>query len=308
MLITSLALHVCVAGGIALSYFHWPAEQAKAPDELPPSAMVLHSEEPPPLPLLAPVKLVPVPPVVMSQPVVLPPITPKKIEQAMAEVMPAAKSAPVVEANPNANVKVLPTEAVLSPTPPPQLDGTKGIVFVLDISGSMYEPYAGSSRLAFAREALSQRILALKEGTPFAIILYAQKAYASGPLVTASDATREAAIRFIQRDVDCGGGTNLPAGFAAAAQLHAGSLVLATDGDLNITAYSLTARTKQILGPEGHCPELTVIAIAPRLKAGDDRLLQTLADVEGGSYLAELASGDSSLLSSADGTTKPAAQ
>ena len=47
------------------------------------------------------------------------------------------------------------------------------MVFILDISGSMYEPYAGSTRLAYARQTLSRRIRALKDGTPFAITLYA---------------------------------------------------------------------------------------------------------------------------------------
>ena len=312
MLIASLALHVFVAGGVALSYFHWPGAQTKPAEVLPPSAMVLHPEEAPALPALAPalapVKVAPGPPVVTSQPVAFAPVALNKMENVIPEAAPAAAPAPVAEANPNAHVKVLPPETVLSPAPAPQLDGTNGVVFVLDISGSMYEPYAGSTRLAFARGALGRRILALKEGTPFAIVLYAQKACASGPLVAASDATREAAVRFIQRDVDCGGGTNLPAGFALAARFRTGTIVLATDGDLNTTAYSLTARTREILGPEGRSPALTVVAIAPRLKSGDDRLLQTLVDAQGGSYVAEEISGEPPLVSSADGGAKPAAQ
>ena len=64
---------------------------------------------------------------------------------------------PVPEANPNAHVAALPPEAVLSPCPAPRLDGANGVVFILDISGSMYEPYAGSTRLACARQILAGR-------------------------------------------------------------------------------------------------------------------------------------------------------
>jgi Mg-chelatase subunit ChlD len=165
------------------------------------------------------------------------------------------------------------------------LDSHNGVVFLLDISGSMYEPCAGSTRLMFARQALSQRIRALKDGTPFAITLYAQIAHNSGPLVAASDATREAAVRFIMEDFDCGGGTNLPAGLASAQQLHAGHIVLASDGDLNISPTNLLVNARNILGPEGHCPALTVINISPRLNTDAESLLQSLADQQGGNCL-----------------------
>ena len=93
------------------------------------------------------------------------------------------------------------------------------MVFILDVSGSMYEPYAGSTRLAYARQVLSERIQALKDGTPFAITLYAERTRTSGPLVAANNATRDAAVRFIMQDVDCGGGTNLPLGFSSAQKI-----------------------------------------------------------------------------------------
>ncbi len=208
---------------------------------------------------------------------------------------------PSTEANPNANVPALPPEAVLSPTPPPALDGRGGVVFILDVSGSMYEPYAGATRLAFARAALAQQVSALKDGTPFAIILYALNATASGPLVAASDATREAAVRFLQRDVDCGGGTNLPAGLAAAQQLHAGQFVLVTDGDLNISSHDLLSKSRDILGEAGKCPALTVIGIAPRANTTADHLLRGLASQGAGAYSIEQANGEVPLLTSAAG-------
>jgi hypothetical protein len=167
----------------------------------------------------------------------------------------------------------------------------------------MYEPYAGSTRLALARQELARRIEALKDGTPFAITLYAQNARNSGPLVAAGNATRDAAVRFIMRDVDCGGGTNLPAALASAAGLHTGSLVLASDGDLNIAAYKLQTAVQAILGT-GH--GLTVIGIGPRPNTTAEPLLQGLADQQGGVYIAQQFQRNSRLLTSATDSTAAA--
>jgi len=301
MLVLSLALHVTVAGGIALSSFHWPAPPAVALSEpTPPTVMLLQSETIPPLPPRQPATARPMMThsIATTQPAAVPDPSPPTTEKAL----PVLAQSPVPEANPNAHIAALPPEAVLSPSPPPCLNGTDGVVFILDISGSMYEPYAGSTRLAYAREALSRRIRSLKDGTPFAITLYALRTCASGPLVAANDATREAAVRFLMRDVDCGGGTNLPAGLAAAEQLHPGALVLATDGDLNISAFRLRTEARDILGPEGHGPDLTIVGVAPRPDAGAERLLQGLADQQGGTYVAEQPGSEAPLLTSASVT------
>ena len=169
---------------------------------------------------------------------------------------------------------------------------------MLDVSGSMYEPYAGSTRLTYARQILGERIRALKNGTPFAIVLYAQTALPSGPLVAASAATREAAVRFILRDVDCGGGTNLPEGLAVARRLHTGDILLATDGDLNTTVQNLSSRARDILGEGKQGPNLEVIGIGPRSTENADQLLQMLADQQGGTYQIVEPEGDTGLLTS----------
>ena len=305
MLAVSLALHVGLAAGIALFYFHGTASPDLALSErTKPAAtvMLLRSEETPAFPRPAATKAAVRTIALAARPSPAQPMVEKP------EPAPTAMPSPALalEANPNAHIAALPPEAVLSPSPAPRLNSAGGVVFLLDISGSMYEPYAGSTRLAIARQALSQRIQALKDGTPFAITLYALSACTSGPLVAANDATRDAAVRFIMRDVDCGGGTNLPAGLASAQQLHPGALVLATDGDLNISAFNLAAKARDILGPEGRCPDLTIVGIAPRSNTGDERLLQGLADLQGGTYGAEQVEGNAELVTSASGVTKPA--
>jgi hypothetical protein len=306
MLMVSLALHVSLAAGIGLSYFCAAAMPATASASVTtPAVMLLHSQETPNLQSRqsASAKLA-VRKITTGSPAALPSAAQPMVKKAVPAV--TQSSALALESNPNAHIRSLPPEAVLSPNPAPHLNGADGVVFILDISGSMYEPYAGSTRLAFARETLSQLIGALKNGTPFAITLYAQHAYTSGPLVAANNATREAAIRFIMRDVDCGGGTNLPAGLASAEQLRPGALVLVSDGDLNISAINLLTQADSLLGPKGHCSGLTIIGIAPRSNARDEPLLQGLADQQGGTYCAEQFEGNTELVTSASSATKPA--
>jgi hypothetical protein len=291
-----------MAGGVALSCYHgqlW--KKMETPDDQ--TTLTLIQPDPlpaPPLPTPVEVKPADYHPVAMSQPALPSPPPPSKI----AAIVPVAESglpvlpkvAPTPEPNPNADLPVVPSEAVLAPVPPPNLDGATGVVFVLDISGSMYEPYAGSTRLTYARQALGRRIRALPDGTPFAIVLYAQRACASGPLVAAGNATREAAVRFIMRDVDCGGGTNLPAGLSAAQALQTGAIVLATDGDLNTSLVNLKARTRAIFGATGHGAAITIMGVGPRADTAADLLLQGLADQRGGSYQVERTAEETALL------------
>ncbi len=280
MVIASVAVHVCIVVGIVLAHFHVALPRASQTEAS--SSTTMDLQPMPAAPFAEPVKIAPRGKLAVAPVTPPPPAAPKM--GTVAKTSPAP-SMPHLEANPNANVRALPPEAVLSPTPPPQLDGANGVVFVLDVSGSMYEPYNGATRLAFARQALAQRIEAMRDGTPFAVVLYAQRASVSGPLVAAGKETRDAAVRFIERDVDCGGGTNFPAGLDAAVDLRTGSIVMATDGDLNANSYTLTKKTRDILGSADRTPALTIVGIAPRVEVGDDRLLENIAETKDGSYL-----------------------
>ena len=307
MLAVSLAFHVSVAAGVAISCFRASAPPAKElSDSISPSVFLLRAQGTPETSASLPASLKAAPlPVALATPATIPapaPIQPAPAMPAPVTPLPATLA---LEANPNANVRALPPESVLSPSPTPKLNGTDGIVFLLDVSGSMYEPYAGSTRLAFARQALSRRLLALKDGTPFAITLYAKSALNSGPLVAANNETREAAVRFIMREVDCGGGTDLPAGLASAMQLHTGALVLVSDGDWNMSAFTILSQAAGILGPQGLCPSLSIVGIAPRAEAKAEPLMQSLADQQGGTYSTERL-GSAELVTSAANATKPA--
>lgn len=279
MVAVSLALHLCVIAVIALAYWRETADSAVASPAMTTPANLVMSLQSGKTPSL-----------LSQQPASSAPSAPATAMAAPA-ALPSSAQSPAGSAPPN---------------PAPHLNGADGVVFVLDISGSMYEPCAGSTRIALARQSLSRRIRALKDGTPFAAILYAGHARASGPLVAASDATREAAVRFIMRDVDCGGGVNLPQGLALAEQLHPGALVLLSDGNLNISLPDLASKAGDILGPKGHGPALTVVGIAPRCDVGDQYPLQYLADLQGGTYCAEQLEGSAELVTSAPGPAKPA--
>ncbi len=266
MLVASLAVHGLLAGGCTLAVWLGGSAPVHVRAVPPPTTLTLISSDSllPPDTYVPPVQPAgPLPaPAAMTEPPSLP-APPRRHKAASLAVRPGNVPPAAPEANPNAHLPTAPSEPVLAPVPAPKLDGSRGVVFILDISGSMYEPYAGSTRLSYAREELCRRVRALPDGTPFAVVLYALRAVPSGPLVAAGDATRAAAVRLLMRDMDCGGGTNLPAGFAAAAALHAGAIVLATDGDLNMPAYVLEQKTRELLGPPEHSPALTIAGIAP---------------------------------------------
>jgi hypothetical protein len=305
MLLASLAFHVGLAVTVAFSILPGASNSPAAPitpvaDA--PSILLLRSRATPTFVSTQSVTANPPPVVAIAK---LPAVFPSPASVPIEKVAPVIESpALALEANPNAHVRAIAPDSVLSPNPAPPLNSAEGIVFILDISGSMYEPYAGSTRIALARQCLARQIAALKNGTPFAITLYALRACNSGPLVAANDATRGAAVRFVMREVDCGGGTNLPAGFASAQQLHPGALVLVTDGDLNSTAFSLAAKTRDLLGPYGQCPNLTIIGIAPRTSEQAEPLLQSLADQEGGTYRAQ-PEASAEFITSASSALKP---
>jgi Mg-chelatase subunit ChlD len=305
MLLASLTFHAGLAATVAFSVRPGasnPKEEAITPLADAPSILLLRTKA----------ASLSTPPVAAKPPVVVAIAKPSAAFRS-PPLIPIEKTTPAVteptalalEANPNAHVRAIAPESILSPNPAPRLNNAGGIVFILDISGSMYEPCAGSTRIALARQCLARQIIALKNGTPFAITLYALRAYNSGPLVAANDATRGAAIRFIMREVDCGGGTNLPAGFASAQRLHPGALVLVTDGDLNSTAFSLAAKTRELLGPYGECPNLTIVGISPRASEQAEPLLQSLADQEGGTYRTQPSEAGAELITSASSALKP---
>jgi hypothetical protein len=198
---------------------------------------------------------------------------PSHAAPAVAKALPKPQPIPVRAVDP---------DTVLAGGGGPHLNG--GVVFILDISGSMYEAYGGATRLALARKFLDRQIAALPDGTPFAITLYGETTRSSGPLVPANRMTRVAAAHYLGEDYDLGGGTNLPAGLDAAEALRPAGVVIVTDGDLNIADSKLMSEARRILGQPG--PQMAIFAVAPRRGTGDAELLQELARQQIGTYQA----------------------
>ena len=258
MVLTSLSLHVIALLFWLLSERPPPGSGGdKAPEPPGPAVIISREIEPPP----------PRPPPSQEAP---PPPRPPTL---------ASKNRP--PPSPLSAAQLDP-ETILAGRGGPHLTG--GIVFLLDVSGSMYEPYAGVTRLALARKFIDRQIDALPNGTPFAIALYGETTRRSGPLVAASETTRAAARQYLAEDHDCGGGTNLPAGLDVAEDLRPSSIILVTDGDLNIADSTLLQEARRILGQPG--PQLSVFGIAPRASTDDEQLLEDLVRQQAGTYQA----------------------
>ena len=259
LILTSLSLHIIVLLILMLTPVRSPRGSGTSHENAPPGTVVILSKEITPDRPSHPTAALPPPP----------PLNAIAVKSAVTRPQPA----PFMTANPT---------PVATSRGGSQLNG--GVVFLLDISGSMYEAYAGATRLALARKLLVHQIEALPDGTPFAIALYGETTRSSGALAPASAASRAAAERYLLEDFDCGGGTNLPAGFDTAEALHPASIMLVSDGDLNIADDKLLKETRRILGRPG--PQLSVIAIAPRAGTVDAQQLQEVASQQAGSYTA----------------------
>jgi len=258
MVLTSLSIHVI----ILLIWLLQPGSSSgvgKNPGPVPGPVVIISHEITPDSP--------PPPPAHPTAP------PPSHASPVVAKAVPKPQPIPVRAVDP---------DTVLAGGGGPHLNG--GVVFILDISGSMYEAYGGATRLALARKWLRGQIAALPDGTPFAITLYGETTRSSGPLVSANPRTRQAAAHYLGEDYDLGGGTNLPAGLDTAEGLRPAGVVIVTDGDLNIAESKLLSEARRILGQPG--PQLSIFAIAPRRGTGDAELLQDLARQQIGTYQA----------------------
>jgi len=289
MILASAGLHLAVVGALGIS---WSVERAahSVATETPDTTPVLvwtQSQE-----VRTPTRLAraSAPPL----PIQAAPLIASTLPVARPETdVPANTIAPHAAASPH--VRPMSFDTDLAPSPAPHVDSRQGVVFILDVSGSMFESYAGTNRLAVAQQVLARSIEALPDGTPFAIVCYGERAQVSGPLVAASRRTRAAALNYLAQEFDLGGGTNLPSGLDAAETLHPGRLVIATDGDLNAAPWRILAAGRQLLEQEPR-PAVTIWAISPRPKTGDGAILRSLASQQLGHYFSATLDSSTGLL------------
>ena len=261
LLLVSAAFHL----GVILVVLGWGPASRPSPQEQPGAAKLVYETEP-----AAPKSVVPL----------------HRVASLPEKPVQPTRTLPLV----SHQSVIVATTSIAKPEAPAPAESTirsndhDSIVFLVDISGSMYEPYGASTRVALARELVASHIRGLKDGTPFAVVVYGETALESGPLRVATTATRQAALQFLAAADDCGGGTNLPVALLSARELHPAAIFLATDGDLNMEGRELLPRALQILGPSGAAPRFDIVGIGPRPHTDAQRLLQSLADQEGGTY------------------------
>ena len=159
MVLTSVSVHVIALLFWLLSLHPKPGSGAGKAIEPPGPMVILSKEISPDRPAHPPTRATPPPP-----------------PRSMADALPSNHPRPTPQQEIPASA-----ESVLSGRGGPHLTG--GVVFLLDISGSMYEAYAGATRLALARKFLDRQIDALPNGTPFAIALYGESTLHNGRLV-----------------------------------------------------------------------------------------------------------------------------
>lgn len=157
------------------------------------------------------------------------------------------------------------------------------IVFLLDKSGSMYETAGASRRIDLATRELCDLIQQLDPRLQFDIVLYAEKTvvFRSEAIPAGPDAKLEA-IRFLQQDAPCGGGTNFAAGYQAALALRPDTILVLTDGEFNALDQTLLTQVHRLREKSGSNVTLNALGFFPRPETNASRLLTRLcADSHG---------------------------
>lgn len=245
----------------------------------------------------APPKTLPEPVLTISVATTEPILTPKPSLAVASKPLPFTPAATAMLAQPPLPAAVLQPRD-FTPHPPVVIANTKptapaisipkpsghSIVFLLDVSGSMYEETEeGMTRNTAARRILNDLVNALPDREKFTIVYYAESAVVASPLLQATCSGKEEAGRYVAQEVSCGGATNFPAGLLAACELHPSRIVVLTDGDLNM-GYSDIVQNCESAVTHG-LPAITFLGIHPRIAHSDQELLEQLADRLDGSYV-----------------------
>ncbi len=159
----------------------------------------------------------------------------------------------------------------------------RNLVFLLDVSGSMYPP----DRLPLVRTALRMFADTLNARDRIAIVVYAG---ASGLVLPATPGDQKERIHQAIAELEAGGSTNGAAGIQLAYDVAAKSyiknginrVILATDGDFNVGVTSQGDLIRLIEEERGRGIFLSVLGVGrDNLK---DSTMQKLADKGNGNY------------------------
>ncbi|MDR1304131.1 MAG: VWA domain-containing protein [Verrucomicrobiales bacterium] len=160
------------------------------------------------------------------------------------------------------------------------------VVFVVDVSGSMYEKTGTATRMARVFHELEQTVWSLGAEQQFNIVLFATRAVplAPAPLPATAEHQRRAA-EFLAGEVDCGGTTNLGAGLALALTMRPDLLILLTDGEADSSPASIESQVELLR--KRFCPAVRICAVGFYLApdSAPERLLRSLSGSTHGEYV-----------------------
>jgi hypothetical protein len=160
------------------------------------------------------------------------------------------------------------------------------IVFIIDVSGSMYEKTGTTTRMARVFHELEQTIWSLAPDQKFNIVLFATTVVPLAPApVNATEENKRLSVEFLDSDVDCGGTTNMGRGLAMALSMKPDMIMLLTDGEADNGPESIKSQVDLLR--RKFCPAVRICSVGFYLEGGSvpEQLLQDLSGSANGEYL-----------------------
>lgn len=160
------------------------------------------------------------------------------------------------------------------------------VVYLLDISGSMWRRIDARTRYEVAREEVRRSIRSLPEHVEFNIIVFADRAEGMAPEpITANAQGKQQAEDFLSRIPTMSGLTDLVAGFNLAFTMHPDSVFLLTDGVANLPDWKILEQVRHLQKQQETATRLYAVGMAPMQNNEGDQLLRKLTRAHGGSFL-----------------------
>lgn len=162
------------------------------------------------------------------------------------------------------------------------------VVFVVDVSGSMYETVpGGGTRLSAALDQVAGAVEDLEPGREFNIVLFAGSTlWFAGRPVPADEDVKHAALQFLRDDHDLDGVTDLGAGIVDALSQQPGEIILVTDGLPNTRLDTLFAEVADTQERIGRPARIHAVGCCVSAGGGAEAFLQRLCAAHRGTYRA----------------------
>lgn len=157
------------------------------------------------------------------------------------------------------------------------------LVFLLDVSGSMWEDLGSTNRMQQARSELIRLVRRLDSAVTFNVIVYSREArpFHARPIPATPEAKR-LAVQFLGNKHRTGGETNLASALDSALGMRPDTIVLLTDGEFNVDEEILLQEAAALRARHQPAAVLNVLAFSPRVTDGAGPMLRRLSEASGG--------------------------